>query len=319
MVDAIINSGKTIVGYNCLTDFTIIYSSFIAPLPPTVKEFLCSLQSIFPHVLDIRHLLKDVQSRETPSIRKAKNLNAALSYLNRQFSVPLDLEVPLEFKCYGSKGAESYGHTVLRLTYLFAKVCRLLKNSLSNFSISIDGCKGVLASHENILYPKAICLNKLNYEGEDVILEGDSYSKKSHIIFIWGFKIGSSAKALSEMLTTIHEICQEGIKVKLADKSCAYVKFKRAKHAEIFLQYIQSGNNISGFAESKPLEELNFAVLRAASYGVYEKLCKSSLWRTNLADSLELVMSESGYLACNSTADLPSPKNSTLILELDDL
>lgn len=233
--------------------------------------------------------------------------------------MPLDLEVPLEFKCYASKGAESYGHTVLRLTYLFAKVCRLLKNSLSNFSISIDGCKGVLASHENILYPKAICLNKLNYEGEDVILEGDSYSKKSHIIFIWGFKIGSSAKALSEMLTTIHEICQEGIKVKLADKSCAYVKFKRAKHAEIFLQYIQSGNNISGFAESKPLEELNFAVLRAASYGVYEKLCKSSLWRTNLADSLELVMSESGYLACNSTADLPSPKNSTLILELDDL
>jgi len=319
VVDALINSGKTIVGYNCLTDFTIIYSSFIAPLPPTVKEFLCSLQSIFPHVLDIRHLLKEVQSREIPSIKKAKNLHAALSYLNRQFSLPLDLEVPLEFKCYGSKGAESHGHTVLRLTYLFAKVCRLLKISLSDFSISIDECKGALASHENILYPRAICLNNLNYGGEDVNLEGDSYSKKSHIIFIWGFKIGSSAKALLEMLTTIHELCQEGIKVRLVDKSCAYVKFKRAKYAEIFLKDIQSGNNISGFVKYKPLDEFNFAGLRAVSYGVYEQLCRSSLWRTNLDDSLELVLSESGYLAYNSTADLPSPKNSALMLELDNL
>lgn len=317
VVDALIKSGKTIVGYNCLTDFTMIYSSFIAPLPPTVKEFLCSLQSIFPRVLDIRHLLKEVKCRETPSIKKAKNLHAALSYLNRQFSLPLDLEVPLEFKCYGSKGAESHGHTVLRLTYLFAKVCRLLKISLSDLSISIDGFKGALASHENILYPGAIRLNKLN--GEDVNIERDSYSKNSHIIFLWGFKIGSSAKALSEMLTTIHDICQEGIRVQLVDKSCAYVKFKRAKYAEFFLQDLQSGNKISEFAKSRPLEDFSFAGLRAVNYVVYEQLCKSSLSRTNLADSLELVLSESGYLAYNPTADLPSPKNSALILELDNL
>lgn len=86
-----------------------------------------------------------------------------------------------------------------------------------------------------------------------------------------------------------------------------------------FLQDLQSGNKSSGFAKSRPLDDFSFGGLRAVNYAVYEQLCKSSLSRTNLANSLELVLSESGYLAYNPTADLPSPKNSALILELDNL
>ncbi|KAH9306345.1 hypothetical protein KI387_010749, partial [Taxus chinensis] len=317
VVDTIINSGKTIVGYNCLTDLAIIYSNFIAPLPPNMKDFLCSLHGIFPHFIDVSHLLKVAYAKEIPTMKKTKNLQAALLHLNRQFCLPMNLEVPLEFKCYGYKGAKSHGYTVLRLTYLFAKVCRLLKINSS------DEMTGALASYANIVYSVGTCFSKSKHEGEVVKLEeDDSCLKTSNIVFIWGFKIGSSSQTLLEMLCNIHEACQKGVKVQLVDESCACIRFKRSKHAEMFLHDVQFGTNVSGFAEPKPLEEITKAGLRAVGYEAYEKLCKSSLWRSNckLADSFELAMSESdGYVACDSTIDLPSCKKSPFIIKLEDL
>lgn len=70
-------------------DFTFIHSKFIAPLPPTLFEFMCSLRLVFTNIIDINHL-----SKEIGPLRKAKNLPAALSYLKRQFFVPIDIELP---------------------------------------------------------------------------------------------------------------------------------------------------------------------------------------------------------------------------------
>ncbi|XP_057831793.2 poly(A)-specific ribonuclease PARN-like isoform X2 [Cryptomeria japonica] len=319
VINTIINSRKTIVGYNCLTDLAIIYSNFIAPLPATVKEFLYSLHGIFPHLLDVSHLLKEAYSKEISPTKKAKNLQAALLHLNKQFFLPMNLEVPLEFKCYGYRGPESHGYTALRLTYLFAKVCRLLKINSSNGTT--DGWLEALVDYAGILYRSGTCLNKSKNEGEVVKLMGDSsYLKTSNIIFIWGFKIGSSSRILLEMLCNIHKVCEKGVKVQLVDESCAYVRFKKSRYAEIFLQDVQSGTNISGFAKSKPLEEITKMGLKAVRYDVYEKLCKSSIWKSNLADSFKLFMSESDdYMAHNFTMDIPSRKNSSFIIELEDL
>jgi len=70
-------------------DFAFIHSKFLAPLPPTLSEFMCSLRLVFPNILDVNHL-----SKEVGPLRKAKNIPATLSYLKRQFFVPIELETP---------------------------------------------------------------------------------------------------------------------------------------------------------------------------------------------------------------------------------
>lgn len=52
---------------------------------------MCSLRLVFTNILDINHL-----SKEIGALRKAKSLSSALSYLKRQFSVPIDIELPAE-------------------------------------------------------------------------------------------------------------------------------------------------------------------------------------------------------------------------------
>lgn len=52
---------------------------------------MCSLRLVFSNILDINHL-----SKEIGALRKAKSLPSVLSYLKRQFSVPIDIELPPE-------------------------------------------------------------------------------------------------------------------------------------------------------------------------------------------------------------------------------
>lgn len=67
----------------------MIHTQFIAPLPPNLHEFMCSSRLVFTSVVDIGHLW-----REISPLRKAKNIQAALSYLQRQYFVPMEIEIP---------------------------------------------------------------------------------------------------------------------------------------------------------------------------------------------------------------------------------
>ena len=70
-------------------DCTLIHSKFIAPLPPEVDEFVSSLCMVFPKVLDVNYLMKEIGTK-----RKVSNIPAALSYLNNHFFAPVDMEIP---------------------------------------------------------------------------------------------------------------------------------------------------------------------------------------------------------------------------------
>lgn len=70
-------------------DCTLIHSKFIAPLPPEIDEFVSSLCSVFPEVLDINYLMK-----KHGTMRKVTNIPSAISYLNNHFFAPVDLEIP---------------------------------------------------------------------------------------------------------------------------------------------------------------------------------------------------------------------------------
>lgn len=54
-----------------------------------MDEFRHSLHLVFPHTYDINHLMKEIGC-----LRKVNNLGAAISYLKRRFSLPIDMEVP---------------------------------------------------------------------------------------------------------------------------------------------------------------------------------------------------------------------------------
>ncbi|XP_022635296.1 poly(A)-specific ribonuclease PARN-like isoform X2 [Vigna radiata var. radiata] len=89
VIDSISASQKPVICYNCLNDCTQIHSKFIAPLPLEVDEFLSSLHSVFPNLLDINYLMK-----KHGTMRKMTNIPSAISYLNSNFFAPVDLEIP---------------------------------------------------------------------------------------------------------------------------------------------------------------------------------------------------------------------------------
>ena len=76
-------------------DFAFIHSKFLSPLPPTVDEFRASLRSIFPSIIDLGHLMKEISP-----LRSMNGLPAASSFLKNRFFAPVDIDIPLEGKFY---------------------------------------------------------------------------------------------------------------------------------------------------------------------------------------------------------------------------
>ena len=54
IIEAIIDSGKPMVGHNCLLDILHTYKQFLYPLPDSLEEFKRSLCSVFPKLLDTK-------------------------------------------------------------------------------------------------------------------------------------------------------------------------------------------------------------------------------------------------------------------------
>ncbi|XP_020598448.1 poly(A)-specific ribonuclease PARN-like, partial [Phalaenopsis equestris] len=90
VIDLISSSHKAIVLYNCLHEFTIIHQRFLSPLSATLSEFMCPLRLLFSNVIDLNHLFKGFGP-----LRKVKNILSALSNLQRQYYVLIELEVPM--------------------------------------------------------------------------------------------------------------------------------------------------------------------------------------------------------------------------------
>ncbi|KAK1294497.1 Poly(A)-specific ribonuclease PARN-like [Acorus calamus] len=145
VIDVISCSHKPIVVYNPLYDFAFIHSKFLGPLPASMTEFLCSLRSTFCNILDINHLLNEIRP-----LQKADNMSTAISYLNRRFPMPMDLEIPHEAE---DTGIKNQGHNVLRITRLFAQLSSVLKITPAAYEPEMDGRSPLLNSYSNIFHP----------------------------------------------------------------------------------------------------------------------------------------------------------------------
>ncbi|KAG6630981.1 poly(A)-specific ribonuclease PARN-like isoform X2 [Carya illinoinensis] len=280
VIDLISASQRPVVSHNSLNDFTFIHSKFLAPLPPNVDEFLWSLHSVFPHVINVQQLMKEIRP-----LRNVTNIPTAISYLKDHFFAPMDVEI-LQQDAVSER--KIHGHDVLRISLLFAKLCSILQIAPNQ----ADSKKLVPALEEyaNILYPFSASPQE-STDGE--IRIGTNNTRKvscKHLVFLWGFKHGMTAGMLKSLIQGSHDIFSEEFDLRLVDRSCAIVVFWKAGLSETFLNVMNS-KEISG-----SLRELVSEGLRAASYGIYKKVCSLGIWEVDLAESLEKALEESDGL-----------------------
>jgi len=74
------NKPRVLVGHNCFLDFIYLYQAFIAPLPPTLKEFTILLHDTFPTIIDTKYMA----TRDAGDINPASSLQQTAEQLQHQ-------------------------------------------------------------------------------------------------------------------------------------------------------------------------------------------------------------------------------------------
>lgn len=299
VIDLLSSSQKPIISYSCLNDLTMLHTKFIAPLPPNMHEFMCSLKMVFPNVVDISHLW-----RQIGPLRKAKNIQAALSYLQRQYFVPIEIEIPQQD---GTSSITKNEQNVLRITKLFAKLSNLLKISPECQLQSREQCTAV-EEYCNIFYPSCVVGGS---DDANFAFESDTTETVStdNIIFLWGFR-EKSVKELKSYLIGLHQAFSEDFEVKLLDKTCSALIFRDSNTAMQLLKEIGS--------EGPSLNRFFSEGLKAAGFEVYKKVCRLGLWDSDLAEVLEDVSSELGVPTLPECSTSQIYWNSEFMLDLKE-
>uniref|UniRef100_A0A0E0LVA1 Uncharacterized protein n=1 Tax=Oryza punctata TaxID=4537 RepID=A0A0E0LVA1_ORYPU len=299
VIDLLSSSQKPIISYNCLNDFTMIHSKFVAPLPPNLHEFMCSLRMVFSNVIDISHMW-----REIGPLRKAKNIQAALSYLQRQYFVPMDVEIPQQD---GNNSITKSGENVLRITKLFAKLSNLLKISPNGQTHSGDKCHAI-EEYSYIFYPSCTA-----EESEDDKSSNESDTTRSvrtdNVVFLWGFR-EISVKELRSRLASLHHAFSKDFELRLLDNSCSALIFHSSDTAMELLREINS--------ESPSLNNFFSEGLKAAGFDAYRKVCRSGLWDSDLAEALDGVSSEPSTSTLSGHGTSEIYWNTSLMLDLKE-
>ncbi|XP_042504772.1 poly(A)-specific ribonuclease PARN-like [Macadamia integrifolia] len=312
VIDAISVSQKPIVAYNCLTEFTFIHSKFLASLPQSMSEFMCSLRFAFPCILDVNYLLKEIGP-----LKKAKNLPAAMSYLKRQFFMPLDMELPHQGFSEQEHERMNHGHNVLRITQSFAKLCLILKVTPGTNQTVNDDLDNSLESYSNNFNPFCTSLQE-SIDAEGIVwMDNTRKVSTEDLAFVWGFRSGMSAAVLKSIFRGSHDVFSEDFEVRLVDKSCAIVVFWTPGSVEVLLNVLGSGAVGSG-----GLKEMISEGLRGAGYELYKRICRLGLWESNLAESLDRALEEPipDVLGADSTKDLSEIYwSNDSVIKLEDL
>uniref|UniRef100_A0A803MFR3 Uncharacterized protein n=1 Tax=Chenopodium quinoa TaxID=63459 RepID=A0A803MFR3_CHEQI len=205
-----------------------------------------------------------------------------------------------------------HGHNVLQISHLFAKLYSIIKRGPQHIN---EDNSLVLKNFANIFDP---CSCPLENSDEDVRISSGSIRRLScnDIVFLWGFRSGLSAGDLKTLLCRSHEVFSAEFDVKLVDKSCAVVAFRRPGLAGAFINAMGSGG-----ACHEGLTELIAEGLRAANYETYKCVYNMSKWDSNLADSLDQVMMSADQFPVDSYKRSPYEIwwDDNTVLNLDDV
>ncbi|XP_027082930.1 poly(A)-specific ribonuclease PARN-like isoform X1 [Coffea arabica] len=294
VVDLISTSQKPVVAHNAINEFAFIHSKFIAPLPSTVDEFRSSLCSVFSHIVDVNHLM-----REIGPLNKVNNLPAAILYLKRRFTRPLHMEIPQHID---GDEVRVHGRDVLRISELFAKLCLILRIVPESPEADYSTSSSTLECYANVFNPCFISSSDLLDDDVNISTEKTRRISVANLVFLWGFRGMMSARKLKSLLKGSHEVFSGEIDVRLADRNCAIVVFWAPGFAERFLKVMNSGGT-----NCEPIKDMISEGLRAACYRTYKRVCELSIWEPSLADALEKALEEASDLPeANSEEELPA-------------
>ncbi|KAM3216694.1 poly(A)-specific ribonuclease PARN-like isoform X1 [Capsicum annuum] len=307
VIDLVSDSQKPVVAHNSLNDFTFIHSKFLAPLPSTLDEFRRSLGLVFPNVLDVNHLMKEISP-----LTKLNNLPTSISYLKQRFFAPMDIEIRNQAEVYEVK---TLGHDVVKISQLFAKLWSILKIAPKTPEAVAGHFPDAIECYTNSFNP--FFTSSHGPANEDVSVWTDNARKISikNLIFLWGFKGVTSAGKLKNLLYGSHEVFHNEFDVKMVDRSCAVIAFGNPGFSEVLMQLMDSGGICTN-----TLQEMLADGLRAAGYETYQKVCELGLWEADLASSMEKALEES-----ESFSDAQSKERSRIcpnngeVINLDEL
>ncbi|XP_059305032.1 poly(A)-specific ribonuclease PARN-like [Lycium ferocissimum] len=307
VIDLISASQKPVVAYNSLNDFTFVHSMFLAPLPSTLDEFRSSLCLFFPNVLDVNHLMKEISP-----LTKVNNLPASISYLKQRFFAPIDVEIPNQAEVSEVK---TLGHDVVKISELFAKSCSILKTAPRTPEADGGQLPDAIECCTNSFNP---CFTSSHSPAdEDVSVWTDNTRKISikNLVFLWGFRGGTSAGKLKSLLYGSHKVFHNEFDVRMVDKSCAVVVFRDPGFPEVLLQLMDSGGICTN-----TLKEMLADGLTAAGYETYQKVCELGLWEADLASSMEKALEETeSFSEAQSKEFLGICWNNDEMINLNDL
>ncbi|XP_078434958.1 polynucleotidyl transferase, ribonuclease H-like superfamily protein isoform X2 [Wolffia australiana] len=308
VIDMIACSQKPIITYNALNDFTFIHSKFIGPLPSSLEEFMCSLRMVFPYVVDINYLM-----RELDALRKTNSMPAAISQLSKQFFVPVKIEIPE--KASKTTG-QHHGHLALKITSLFAKLSLLLNINHSDHQTSDNPGLRSIDGYANVFPPSNTVLLDNEDRYEDEVPANVEKVRTSNIIFIWGFGFMGSTEKTKDLLTGSHSIFSEDFDLAMASRNCAVVAFKNPCSCHELLREVASGS-IAG----SPLAEMIGNGLKIAGFEAYGRALEVGLWDDELADSLEksFALNCDNRHLCGRKESAETSWNNQLAINLDDL
>uniref|UniRef100_A0A2P2KCJ6 PolyA-specific ribonuclease PARN-like n=2 Tax=Rhizophora mucronata TaxID=61149 RepID=A0A2P2KCJ6_RHIMU len=287
-------------------DFTFIYSKFLAPLPPSMDEFVHYLCLDFPKVIDVNHLMKEIGPQ-----RKVTNIPLAMSYLKSRFFAPIELEMPCQAMEHGSN---IHGHNVVRICQLFAKLCYVLKIAPGVQRVHGRNLPSALEAYSNIFKP--FSTGPQEASDEEIRIWTNSGRKVSceDVVFLWGFRGSMTAGMLKSLLQESHKIKSEDFDVRLVERSCAIVVFWQSSSSKTFLDVMNNSSDICG-----PLREMITEGLKAGGYEIYSRACKLGLWQASLTNALDKSLADPGCPSESDSKSESSQSHNELMIDLDEL
>lgn len=308
VIDFISASQKPVVSNNIIHDFAFIHSKFIAPLPSSLNEFVCSLRSVFPFIFDVNY-----QIVERGSLEMRGHLFAPEVLLKNQFIFPIDMENQNQALSNESK---IHGKNAVSICYYFAKLCSVFGETSSATQLASKDVPPDLDGYANLFNTFHRILKEPCYGNVRISRKNPKEVSSENLIFLYGFGDGLTSHMLRNILQGGHNIFSEEFDVRLVDKSCAIVVFWKSGLSQAFLDETNS-DKIWG-----SLKDMFSEGLRAVGYRTYKRACEMGLWEPDLADSLQKAIEDGD---CSDKTDSDSKAsdiywcNDDLMINLDDL
>ncbi|CAN4093617.1 unnamed protein product [Withania somnifera] len=306
VIDLISASQKPVVAHNSLNDFTFVHSKFLAPLPSTLDEFKSSLSLVFPNVLDVSHLMKEISP-----LTKLNNLPASISYLRQRFFAPIDIEIPNQAEVNEVK---TLGYDVVKISQLFAQLCSIMKIALKTPEAVEGHLPDAIECYTNLFSPCVTSSHGPANEDASVWTNNTRKISIKNLVFLWGFRGMTSAGRLKSLLYGSHEVFHNEFDVRMVDKSCAVVAFGNPRFSKVLLQLMDSG----GICPNARKEMLADG-LTAAGYETYQKVSELGLWEADLASSMEKALEKTESFSEAQPKELSRIWKNDEIINLDDL